>query len=200
MPKPDGFLVFALAAITVGCQSPAERARIEMQSVYRSAKTLNEQMKAGTDLKELVRLQGNFATELGIVRDHMEGSSRLDRILGPYYAAYQTTLQSYALVLDTLEYHETFERCAAPRHDPADADHRKYMSLDELTADVEATGEFFGRVFKCVKQYSSAEDSLRERAGRLGMNCPKLDMDDSGCLAAFAETRLTNAEKLLVGR
>jgi len=32
------------------------------------------------------------------------------------------------------------------------------------------------------------------------MNCPKFDMDDSGCLAAFAEAKLVDAEKLLIGR
>jgi len=46
MPRLNGLLAFAMAAITVGCQSSADRARIEMQPVYRSAKTLSEQMKA----------------------------------------------------------------------------------------------------------------------------------------------------------
>ena len=131
MTRPDGLLAFALAAVTVGCQSSAERARIEMQPVYRSAKTLSEQMKAGADLKELVRLYGNFATELGIVHDHMKGNSPLDRILGPHYAAYQTTLQSDSLVVDILEYHETIERGIAPRYEMPGRETFKRLPLDE---------------------------------------------------------------------
>jgi hypothetical protein len=157
-------------------------------------------MKAGADLKELVRLQGNFATELGIVHDHMKGNSRLDRILGPHYAAYETTLESYSLVMDILEYHETIERCIAPRVGILDKATFKRLSIDEQVANLQAFGEFYGRVDKCNKQLADAVDSLHQRADRLGMNCPKFDMDDSGCLPAFAEAKLVNAEKLLIGR
>ena len=199
MHKPHGLLAFALAAITVGCQSSAERARIEMQSVYRSAKTLDEQMKAGTELKELLKLQGNLATELAIVHDRMRVNSRLNQILANHYAAYETTLQSYSLVMDILEYHGTMERCKAPRYLPADAARQKSMSLEERAADFEATAEYFNRSIKCIEQFYHVDHSLHERADRLGMSCPSFERDSS-CLTAFAEAKLMNAEKLLIGR
>jgi hypothetical protein len=199
MRKPHCPLALALAAVTVGCQSSAERARIEMQSVYRSAKTLDEQMKAGAGLTELIRLQGNLATELGIVHDRMRVNSRLGQALGPSYVAYQATLQSYSLVVDILEYHDTMERCIAPRYEPPDAATFKRMSPMLQYTEGLAGVEFMGRVWKCGGRFSHVADSLRERADRLGMNCPGLDLD-SGCPAAFAEAKLASAEKLLVGR
>jgi len=60
------------AASFLSCQSSAEQARNEMERVYRSAKLLREQLKAGATLAEFNRLRGNFATELSIINDRMQ--------------------------------------------------------------------------------------------------------------------------------
>jgi hypothetical protein len=96
-----------------------------MQPVYRAAKAVDEQLKAGADLSQLHRLEGNLATELAFVHDRMKRDPSLDKLLRPRDAAYQAALQSYTLATDVIEYHQASERCIGPRHEPADAAHRK---------------------------------------------------------------------------
>jgi hypothetical protein len=71
-------LVPAIGAVSLlSCQSSAEKARNEMEPVYRSAKLLGEQLKAGVTLAEFNRLRGNFATELSIIGSIAESMGRI---------------------------------------------------------------------------------------------------------------------------
>jgi hypothetical protein len=191
-------LPILLVAAAVGCRSSAERTWLEMQSVYRNAKAVDEQLKAGADLNELRRLEGNLGTELAFVDDRMRSDPSVDKLLSRHYAAYQSVLQSYTLVTDIIEYHSASEQCIGPRHEPVDKAHRKLMSSDELMADVLAEGDFLNRVVKCVQRDRGLDQSLHKRADLLGMDCPKFEWD-SGCLVGFAEIKLADAENLVLG-
>lgn len=169
-----------------------------MQSVYRGAKALDEQLKAGADLNEIHNLQGNLATELAIVHDRMRSDRSMDKLLRQHDAAYQAVLQSYSLVTDILEYRLNSEQCAGPKPEIADDAHRKVMSSDEQMADFRATAEFVSRVLKCSERDWGLNQSLHKRADLLGMNCPTFEYD-SGCPVRFAEIKLARAENLLLG-
>jgi len=184
-----------LAVLAVGCQSSAERARAEMQSVHRSAIALNEQMKSGASLEGLRKLRANLATELAIVHGRMQAEPSVERLLRQHYAAYQIAWQSYSLVIDILEHQHAFERCVAPRHAPADMAHFKAMLHEEQVAEYGASAEFADRYWKCVKQFWGLDHPLHQRADQLGMKCPEWR---PGCLAKFAEAKLTIAQDLLM--
>lgn len=170
---------------------------MEMESVYRSAKVLNEQMKAGADSKELRKDLANFATELGIVHDRMRTSPAKERMLRQDYAAYQTALQAFTLIIDIEDYHVMFERCSGPRHELASEADRERMSRDEQVADWMAAAAFLNRTIKCVEQYSDREDLLHKRADQIGMKCPKFEFD-TACLANFAQEKLSVAENRFI--
>lgn len=185
-----------LVASTIGCQSSAERGRIEMQSVYRSAKALDEQLKAGADMNEVHKLQGNLATELAIVHDRMTSDPSMDKLPRQHYAAYQAVLQSYSLVTDTVEYHRAEEQCLARPKEVQDRDFQQ-MSLEEKEAYVIAQGKLLQRLPECIERYKDLGKSLQQRADVFGMNCPSYS--DSGCLVKFAEGKLSSAEDVLLG-
>ena len=195
MPRSIVSGALFLAVFAVGCQSSAERARAEMQSVHRSAIALNEQMKSGATLEDLRKLRANLATELAIMHDRMQAEPSVERLLRQHYAAYQAALQSYSLVIDILEQRENFNRCVAPKFEPASKAELKVMSLEERRAQFVAFNEYASRLFKCIDRDSGHEDPLRQRQKQLGLNCP---YPDNGCLARFAEAKLTIAQNLLM--
>jgi len=97
MSTSPRFPPILLVAVAIGCRSSAERARIEMQSVYRSAKAVDGRLKAGADLNELHKLEGNLATELAFVHYRIRSGPSMDKLLRRDYAAYQSVLESYTL-------------------------------------------------------------------------------------------------------
>ena len=165
-----------------------------MQSVHRSAITLNEQMKSGASLGDLRKLRANLATELAIVHDRMQAGPSVERLLRQHYAAYQAALQSYSLVIDILEYHDAINRCAGPEWSVSDAEY-KAMSPQEKYANYVATFKSLHRFTGCHDRYSDLTRSLDQRAKQLGMDWSSCD---SECRARFAEAKLTIAQNLLM--
>ena len=166
-----------------------------MDSVYRSAKLLKEQLKVGVNLAEFNRLRGNLATELSIVKDRMQAKPRTARLLQPYFSAYSHALDAYSLVGDVWEYRSAMDACKGggfPNSLSSDA------PLNERIHRLEAQGAWLDRSLKCEESAEKASQVLNQRSQQLNTQCGsgvELHLD---CIVTNAEGKLTAADKLLM--
>jgi len=167
-----------------------------MEPAYRSAKLLREQLKAGASLDEFNRLRGNFAAELGIVKDRMQAESRTKRLLQPYFDAYQSALDAYAVAGDTWKYRSAMDLCTGP--EPGlEKQQSKVVPLDVKTHEFELEAAWVERNMTCLHNNEDSRRLLNQLAARLGTNCGTDIEWHLDCLFKFANDKLTVAEKLL---
>ena len=189
----------------LGCQSSIEKARIEMDPAYRSARLLREQLKAGVTLVEFNRLRANFAAELSIISDRMRAKPSTEKLLQPYFAAYSSALDAYSLVGAVWEARSAMDACTGPDPDPdyASAQSRELrsrMSSDEEIAAINAESEWLVRFAKCLVEGDNRRQALDQRSKELNTQCPKGVYSHLDCTIENAEGKLTAADKLLMRR
>ena len=189
----------------LGCQSSIEKARIEMDPGYRSAKLLREQLKAGVTLAEFNRLRANFAAELGIISDRMRAKRGTERLLQPYFAAYSSALDAYSLVGAVWEARSAMDACTGPDPDPDYAsahsrELRSRMSLEEKIDRTKAESVWIVRFTKCLVEGEDRREALDQRSKELNTGCPKDVYSHLDCAIENAEGKLTAADRLLMQR
>jgi hypothetical protein len=165
-----------------------------MEPVYRSAKSLREQLRAGTSLDEFNRLRGNFATELSIIRDRMQAKPTTARLLQTYFLAYEGALDAYSLVGEVWTYRSAMDACRGkePGYAP------KSAPLSERTRKLELEGAWMEQTMKCVQSAEEAARKLNERSEHLKTQCGPDVEYHLDCIVKSAESRATAADALLI--
>jgi hypothetical protein len=167
-----------------------------MEPVYRSARLLREQLKAGASLGEFSRLRGNFAAELSIVRDRAQAKPETAELLRPYLLAYGSALEAYALVGEVWEYRASMDACTGP--EPADHTKAEFdgASIAEKKAIVEAETTSLDRSLQCIQSAEKASKALDARSKQLAPQCG----GGFDCIIKNADGRLTAADRLFAQR
>ena len=174
------------AASLLNCQSSTDKARSEMEPVYRSARSLGEQVKAGARLDDFNRLRGNFATEISIVKDRMQSEPTTAKLLQPYFSAYGNALDAYSLVGDVLKYNSEMDACAGT------------SAASNLQTAVDA----LKRIAKCLDSTggTSRLDELDQRSEQLKTQCGPQVIYHVDCIVKNAEAKAAAADALLLRR
>jgi hypothetical protein len=166
-----------------------------LDPVYRSAKSLREQLKVGVTLAEFNRLRGNFATELSVIKDRMQAQPKTARLLGPYFSAYSTALDAYSLVGDVWEYRTAWDACTGPEPEYS-SDAVRGMPLSERIQRAGAYKAWLDRWLKCTANAGKARAALNQRSEQLNTQCgSEVDFD---CIVQNADRELAAADKLLM--
>jgi hypothetical protein len=154
---------------------------------------LREQLKAGTSLDEFNRLRGNFAAEVGMVKDRAEVNSRHGRLLRPYVSAYENALDAYELVGVVWTYHSAMNACRGD--EPGHAS--QPSGLRERIHDLEAEGEWMERIAKCGEGAEATKRVLNQRSAQLNTGCGSDLEYQLDCVVRFAERKADGAGGLL---
>jgi hypothetical protein len=180
--------------LLVSCQTSVDRARNELEPVYRSAKLLREQLRAGANLEEFNRLRGNFATELSIIGDRMQAKPATAALLRPYFSAYGSALDAYSLGAAVWRYRSAMDACTGTEPGLAPDS----VSLNERIRQMGLQGELMSRVFRCVDSAKEARKVLNQRSEELKTQCgPNVEWH-LDCILKYAERKATDADTLLM--
>ena len=194
------FLAPAIGAVTfLSCQSSIDRARQELDPVYRSSKLLREQLKAGVSQNEFNRLRANFATELGVIKDRMQAKPGTAELLQPYFSAYASALDAYSLVSNVLEYRSAMDACTGPKPEFS-REGSSGAPLSERARRLQTEVEWMERSLGCVDRAQKARQAINERSEQLNTNCGTDVEWHLDCVVKFADGKLSAAEKLLISR
>jgi hypothetical protein len=188
------YVVLLLSFGAESCRTSREAARSEMQPVYRAAKIMDEGLNAGADMKAFSQARGNFAAELGIVRDRIAADPAKSKILGPYYTAYEGVRQAYSFLAIVLEYGVSLETCEGPRKQMFPYESGERLSMEEKIRSLQAFSDGLKRIGECVKEYGNLDASIRRQADELHI-CP--EGPSYTCVLQNAHAKLKEAENLI---
>lgn len=174
-----------------------------MQPVYRSGKLMMERLRAGADFKEFGALRASFATELSIVRDHMNADASAKDPLRAYYAAYQNVLDLYSFAARAWEWEISLDQCTGPYTGGDWAEDMKSGNMEKGMVELEAANAWNRRFKTCSASLDKILHEILQQADSTEIGCPvPVGPGDPIYMCALkrAETKMTAAEALLLKR